>query len=231
LSEIANWLEKNDVPMNIKTFAIINDNREFSRINTRYHGKRISIGAIPTLYLVSDNYNYPDTSVSKTNHRKGIGFIFEYDNSKAISQYVSSDFSLMLSKNFQNGKNEDFIQNAFNVTALKVAYGIKYNPNSRTIYGLDVYGLSSIFNSYKSSVMLGVSLFGNFFLNYRTNLTATVSANYSVTNPTTPAIPSPVAFNTTDNTLFRFTTQFSNYIHNEKNLNIYSNLRLNYTLF
>ncbi|MBC7885560.1 MAG: hypothetical protein H7X99_08800 [Saprospiraceae bacterium] len=172
LTEIAGWLEKNGIPQNIKSFTVMNDNWQSAFLNTRSHGKRISLGLIPWVDYTWNKYNNQN-GLDNTN--LGIGIQAEYYNSKAKNQYSQSDVTLSFIQNYQDIQ---YIEYHF-VSNLFAGYRYSYNPNSRTTYSIEP-SLDYYLLEFKDQALnLNVKLSANYFINNRARITTFLGTGFS----------------------------------------------------
>lgn len=117
-------------------FTTLYDNWIYSRIN-RSSGNRFTLGVRPniyyrnektkTVYINRDNYTVKDTT---KNFNYGVDLYAGYESEKPINLHWQRSFSTDYSIGWAGS---DYPQHeASYITALSVAYGIAYYPNSRT---------------------------------------------------------------------------------------------------
>lgn len=169
LTEIANWLEQNDINTSIKTFAIMNDNWSYNTLTQRKCGERISVGLAPWVEYFSQNKS------DQTNY--GLGIDIEYNEAQPLSQYSQSDITVILSQDYQQAYNEEHY-----FTKLTMAYRYAYNPNSRTIYsvGANAGIVTNNFSTFGTTVNLPVQV--NYFINNRARLNGSVGFRFFQNN-------------------------------------------------
>lgn len=178
LTEIAGWLEKNNIPQNIKTFTTLSDNWQYAFENTRNHGKRISLGLVPWVDYTSFNYSN-SSDIKETNY--GVGLQAEYNVSKAVSQFVQRDLYFGVAQHYQNTKDN----RQTNITNLQAAFSYGYHPNSRTTIALtpsvDYYLLD--FKDHAADLKLNVS--ASYFINNRARINFNFGIGYNVSTTDT----------------------------------------------
>jgi hypothetical protein len=167
LTEIANWLEQNDIHQNIQTFTIINDNWQSAIISQRRHGKRISIGLLPWLtsqkIIDESAYTY-----------YGIGVELSYSNAKPLNQYFQIDFLYTLTHDYQFYREKETQSTIF---SFKNQYS--FNPNSRTTYSLSPEIRVLIPPGSKVNHLMRILGQANYFINNRSNIDAYLIYTYS----------------------------------------------------
>ena len=178
LTEIAGWMEKNNIPQNIRSFTVLTDNWQYAFNNTRNHGKRISLGLIPGIdYLQINDINSEDSR--ETNY--GIGLQSEYNEAKAVSQFIHRDIFFGLAQYFQSDKNIEYS----NITNLQAAMKYGYHPNSRSTYGITPSIDYHLFDYQDHDVDLNLNFSASYFINNRARINANFSIGYNASETDT----------------------------------------------
>jgi len=173
LTSINQWLAQQGVPQNISSFAILNDNLNFNVTNQRLEGKRISYGIQPWFrQLWNGNALGGGSSY-------GVGVEAEYLDVKNKNQYIQTEIKATLAQDLQFS---DVIDSPENLTSLRLKYGVFYNPNSRTTYGLS-FGADYLTRNYAEHAIYGVSNFNaNYFINNRSRIRINMGINHRINN-------------------------------------------------
>ncbi|MBK8669684.1 MAG: hypothetical protein IPN89_09545 [Saprospiraceae bacterium] len=169
LTEIAGWMEKNNIPQNIKSFTIMNDNWQNAYLNTRNHGKRVSVGFIPWLDANKYSNNFKQSYY-------GLGLQLEFSKAKAVSQYLQRDLSIYLTQHYQSDNNNVFKDQFF--TQLLAAVEYSYNPNSRTTYSITPSMSYYLFNIDNQEINASLRGQVNYFINNKTRILASLTGSY-----------------------------------------------------
>ncbi|MBK8886533.1 MAG: hypothetical protein IPN46_08260 [Saprospiraceae bacterium] len=220
LTELSRWMERNDIPQNIQSFTILNDNWQSASIFQRQHGKRISLGVVP--WTEYSKINNLDDKVYY-----GAGLELDYFIAKPLSQYSQSDFNINLSYDFQADNLED-------IARLSTGYKYSYNPNSRTTYAISPSAnlLFTSFDDIAFSLSLPVSF--SYFINNRSRISGNFGIRYYHHNDNLFYSPIRIenTFYTSNNFDFHGLNQLENLnIFSGKQLRLYGNLSFNYAFF
>lgn len=220
LTELSRWMERNDIPQNIQSFTILNDNWTNASIFRRQHGKRISFGVEPWA-------EYSKINDFDSNIYYGSGIELNYYIAKPLSQYSQSDISITLSYDFQAGDLKDLAR-------ISTAYNYSYNPNSRTTYAISPKAtvlLASLDDTY-FSLNLPVSV--SYFINYRSRISGFIGVRYNYNKDN--LFYRPIRLENTSYMINRYEflglDPFDNFnVLSGKQLQIYGNLSFNYAFF
>ena len=220
LTELSRWMERNDIPQNIQSFTILNDNWTNASIFRRQHGKRISFGVEPWA-------EYSKINDFDSNIYYGSGIELNYYIAKPLSQYSQSDISITLSYDFQAGDLKDLAR-------ISTAYNYSYNPNSRTTYAISPKAtvlLASLDDTY-FSLNLPVSV--SYFINYRSRISGFIGVKYNYNKD--KLFYRPIRLENTSYMINRYEflglDPFDNFnVLSGKQLQIYGNLSFNYAFF
>ncbi len=220
LTELSRWMERNDIPQNIQSFTILNDNWQSASIFQRQHGKRISLGVVP--WTEYSKINNLDDKVYY-----GAGLELDYFIAKPLSQYSQSDFNINLSYDFQADNLED-------IARLSTGYKYSYNPNSRTTYAISPSAnlLFTSFDDIAFSLSLPVSF--SYFINNRSRISGNFGIRYYHHNDNLFYSPIRIenTFYTSNNFDFHGLNQLENLnIFSGKQLRLFGNLSFNYAFF
>jgi hypothetical protein len=231
LTEISNWLEANGVDMNINSFAIINDNRYFNIALERNHGNRLSFGLIPTF-----NYEYETSTTDGNSNGSNVykitsgAAVIEFNSSKSISKTMSSSFNIGIAHNYLVSNYRSQFNDTIKPTSISANYSLYFNPNSRSLYGISIASNMGITNFGKNNLNIGTKLFARHFINYRTNIYASLSSTLNLTSIEGNNFKN-YYYTLDENTLFNFTNQNERVFNEGRNLSINVYLGLNYTIF
>ena len=172
MTQLSEWLKRNDVPDNISSFCLLNNNWQYAFSNDRSYGKRLSAGLIPWI----DYAHSSDSSAIGNFRNYGIGLQLEYNYAKALSKYYQTDFTLTLTQSTQKLVNDKFNQ----ISSFQTSYRGAYNPNSRTTLELSMSGDYHFINFKEHNVVLGLVFSLSYFINNKASINGSLGANYSV---------------------------------------------------
>lgn len=233
LTTIAEWLEKNNIPQNIKTFTILNDNWQNAFLNTRNDGSRFSIGILPWI----NHYNVePERINNLDNTIYGASLRLEYTYAKAVSQHIQSDFEIYLTQDYRDFIESNIVSDAQNLTNLKTSYRLAYNPTSRTTYAIEATNDISLLQFEDFATSLQINLIANYFINNRCRIRGFIGTNgyYRSSNiGFVPNIQNSLinAGRDLPGNLF-FTNNGTSYLgQKDSNISLFGNIEFNYSFF
>jgi hypothetical protein len=215
MTELANWMEKNNIPQNIHTFNALADNWRSAFTANRKEGQRISAALIPWGRFRATNDDADTKSF-------GVGVSLEYDFSKSLNQYWQNNFGVTLSHDYQ--KNDELsIKN--NITHLGLTYQYIFNPNSRTTYDIGTRAIVGISSASDLGYSLQLPLSVNYFINNRARIVATLTMLHHY-NPESVLIHRPNVYDG-----FSDLNSIRVNLLDQRQNNIFGGVSLNYDFF
>ncbi len=169
LETLSNWMETNGVPTSAKSFAILNDNWFFNRLNNRNYGKRLSFGVTPYI----NNGKLENINTIFSNPYFGFSTSLEYSQMKPLNQSIQSNFYVSAEYNNTHYENSPSVNNF----TLRGVHEMSYNPNSRSTYSFQLGTAISFIENKQNLGLSGLFSFTH-FINYRTYLLGYISSSY-----------------------------------------------------